>query len=669
MASDVASLTDGVRRAEDEVAGVVAQSRAATRGLDHLSGAHARISAAVEIIERVVSVEQQLGAAESAHRLGDDVRAAALLGRVRGTLSALGAPAAAADAATVSPAVTERALALDGDLRAGLGARIARDVAAWDAEATREGLRALSSLPPPGGEPPGPAGDSPHATRVLCDALRAALERPAPGVLDPATATPSHDAAGPVAAYWEALLSETRRAAGLVAKAAPGEVPSVVLEALGGACRASQPAVGAAIAGAVEAAGQAGGRAAAVGALAAVVAEAGAFVRGLPTAAGVREGEGGGAGAEGYLDALLAAMLPVLKAVKGYPALERAALLAEAAAAAGRIGRGDAEGLAGGFRDGLRAVAAACRGAAERCAAATGMTEAQGLAQAADQGMSDFLGRTGQVLSRAQPVMAGSPEVCAPAALRVVAEVAAVEGELESLSASLRAARRDALLLLAERARPSVSLSDMGLFGLAMRVNPKFDAKVRALVDGDDDAAELLPRAGRAARALLARAEEVACSVVLAQVSGHAAAVPGLTAWAAAGDGGAGAFSAYPQTWATAVGEHLLSLPQMLEASGGGEGGTGPGLLPRLASEGAGLAVAPCLRVERLTPPGARQMAADLEYLTSVLSALGVAPPAPLQALVGLSAAAAAGAGVGSEAAKWKGEAPEVVDAFVRMLQ
>lgn len=40
----------------------------------------------------------------------------------------------------------------------------------------------------------------------------------------------------------------------------------------------------------------------------------------------------------------------------------------------------------------------------------------------------------------------------------------------------------DALALLKERARPSVPLSDMGLFGLAMRVNPKFEAKVDGLL-------------------------------------------------------------------------------------------------------------------------------------------------------------------------------------------
>lgn len=40
----------------------------------------------------------------------------------------------------------------------------------------------------------------------------------------------------------------------------------------------------------------------------------------------------------------------------------------------------------------------------------------------------------------------------------------------------------DALPVLMERGRPSCPLADMGLFGLAIRVNPKFQAKVEALV-------------------------------------------------------------------------------------------------------------------------------------------------------------------------------------------
>ena len=117
--------------------------------------------------------------------------------------------------------------------------------------------------------------------------------------------------------------------------------------------------------------------------------------------------------------------------------------------------------------------------------------------------------------------------------------------------------------------------------------------------------------------------------MLLEEVSMHTAQVPGLAVWAAEDDAASiassAAFGAYPQAWATAVGEHLMALPQALEGldAGEGEGGSPGPWLGRLARTAAEAAASACAGVRTLGRRGGRQMAADLEYLASVVRGEG----------------------------------------------
>jgi len=104
-------------------------------------------------------------------------------------------------------------------------------------------------------------------------------------------------------------------------------------------------------------------------------------------------------------------------------------------------------------------------------------------------------------------------------------------------------------------------------------------------------------------------------------------------------------FSAYPQSFATAVGECLMELPSLLEplttaqvlAGGTHQEEKGPmdeaidaaAWLDRLAQHAVQVVLAKVGQVPRFSPMGRAQLHADLEYIAHVLRALGMdLPPA-----------------------------------------
>lgn len=197
--------------------------------------------------------------------------------------------------------------------------------------------------------------------------------------------------------------------------------------------------------------------------------------------------------------------------------------------------------------------------------------------------------------------------------------------------------------------------------------------------DGAGDAAQaaqapVLPMVAARAAAFEKAADALVYDVLASRVHRHLDGYAKLSVWEAthmSGEAGAAGnsfdlptFSAYPQACATAVGEYLLTLPQQFEPllgigpsspgapNVGGDAVDSGGAADdtRLASEwvvrvaggAASLATSAALAIEALDDSGAAQLAADMEYLANVVSALGVDVPAAMRTLLkGASAPAA----------------------------
>ncbi len=147
-----------------------------------------------------------------------------------------------------------------------------------------------------------------------------------------------------------------------------------------------------------------------------------------------------------------------------------------------------------------------------------------------------------------------------------------------------------------------------------------------------------------------ALAERALCG----RVAGHFAAVPALPEWQAkpATSVQLPSFTPYPLQYITAAGEYLMMLPQILESALASEGaieadGGGGEDAEEGSSEAAELvaewvdraALASCQlylnelkKLKVLSPQGAGQLAADIEYFSNVLSTLGLAVPSALAA-------------------------------------
>ena len=104
------------------------------------------------------------------------------------------------------------------------------------------------------------------------------------------------------------------------------------------------------------------------------------------------------------------------------------------------------------------------------------------------------------------------------------------------------------------------------------------------------------------------------------------------------------AFSSSPLPYVTAIAEHLFSLPEQLDLSGGKDGQEDPGAddsgekfmqhwVSRIGGELIALYSARVLALAALSPSGRVQLATDLQYLASILATLGAERLPQLQGL------------------------------------
>eukprot|EP00850_Spirogloea_muscicola_P014912 SM000110S18919 [mRNA] locus=s110:433576:438452:+ [translate_table: standard] len=152
-----------------------------------------------------------------------------------------------------------------------------------------------------------------------------------------------------------------------------------------------------------------------------------------------------------------------------------------------------------------------------------------------------------------------------------------------------------------------------------------------------------------AAPVAMARADEMAviCNVTTTwQIRLHLTDLWKLPTWTAEEEDNAfelPSFSAYRLPYITAIGEYLLTLPQQLEplastsegGQGEGEAEDGQGFFAtewmfKVAEGATALYIEQLRAIAALSERGARQLAADIEYLCNVLAALSMATPAVL---------------------------------------
>jgi len=337
--------------------------------------------------------------------------------------------------------------------------------------------------------------------------------------------------------------------------------------------------------------------------------------------------------------------------------------------------------------------------AAARCAALTGGVEAEALLRAADDALLSYLTSLQALLRRqraalALPGAAEAPPDAAPPsdeALHAVVALLAVARQLLSRSAQLEGQLRAALAEAAGRLRHALpggggeaALCAAGdAAGLRLLAAPERARRLHALLLASAEPRfGCLQHAAPRCAALADAMGDLVRDALGARLAAGAAELAALPLWAEReGRSEPGfelpAFSASPSEPATAMGEYLLTLPQLLEAVEGGEeaeeGGAGAGAaaawLQRLALGGAEALVGALTGLRALTTRGASQAEADADYFCNVLAALEVPPPPALLTLRALAPRAAEGLAAAAAAAAAEGVPVDaaVLEALQRM--
>lgn len=133
---------------------------------------------------------------------------------------------------------------------------------------------------------------------------------------------------------------------------------------------------------------------------------------------------------------------------------------------------------------------------------------------------------------------------------------------------------------------------------------------------------------------------ELVYDVLISKVRQRLSEISRLPIWSSVEEQGGlplPSFSAYPQAYVTSVGEYLLTLPQQLEPLAEGISGSEAGndeaqffateWIFKVAEGATALFMEQLRGIHYITDRGAQQLAADIEYLNNVLSALSMPIP------------------------------------------
>ncbi|KAJ1260319.1 hypothetical protein BS78_10G223100 [Paspalum vaginatum] len=149
-----------------------------------------------------------------------------------------------------------------------------------------------------------------------------------------------------------------------------------------------------------------------------------------------------------------------------------------------------------------------------------------------------------------------------------------------------------------------------------------------------------LPLTSQRVAAFSDTVNELVYDVLISKVRQRLSEVARLPIWSSVEEQGGlplPSFSAYPQAYVTSVGEYLLTLPQQLEPLAEGISGNEAGnedaqlfateWIFKVAEGATALFMEQLRGIHFITDRGAQQLAADIEYLNNVLSALSMPIP------------------------------------------
>lgn len=170
---------------------------------------------------------------------------------------------------------------------------------------------------------------------------------------------------------------------------------------------------------------------------------------------------------------------------------------------------------------------------------------------------------------------------------------------------------------------------------------PEKAKKLFNLLEQSKDARfHALPLASQRVAAFSDAVNDLVYDVLIAKVRQRLSDVSRLPIWSSVEEQGGlplPSFSAYPQAYVTSVGEYLLTLPQQLEPLAEGISGADTATedaqffatewMFKVAEGATALYMEQLRGIQYLTDRGAQQLAADIEYLSNVLSALSMPIP------------------------------------------
>nr|BAJ95800.1 predicted protein [Hordeum vulgare subsp. vulgare] len=149
-----------------------------------------------------------------------------------------------------------------------------------------------------------------------------------------------------------------------------------------------------------------------------------------------------------------------------------------------------------------------------------------------------------------------------------------------------------------------------------------------------------LPVTSQRVAAFSDKVNELVYDVLISKVRQRLSEIARLPIWSSVEEQGGlplPSFSAYPQAYVTSVGEYLLTLPQQLEPLTEGISGSEAGndeaqffateWIFKVAEGATALFMEQLRGIHYITDRGAQQLAADIEYLNNVLSALSMPIP------------------------------------------
>ncbi|CAG9465299.1 unnamed protein product [Pedinophyceae sp. YPF-701] len=632
VTGDVSALLGNAQRAKAAMAEIANTGRSLTHELEDVSLVRDRMESTRETLAEAASVGKLFPEASAALQRGDLPRAATILASVRRSVAIVRSVPGIASR-------EEQLRSLETRLQSLVESSLGQAVRSRDAGQARTLLGLLEGL-----------SRADALTQLYLRAATPALQA-LWGQGNPAEsgfATWLEGFFTRVAGYASDELEWLR----LVAPAKAAELLAALLSSF---VRAQQGALSSRLRSAL---GAAQGGAAASGALATLqgaVKACGGFlveIEGLLVGAG-DSGRVGIPRAQ-FLALALDATLPVARAVHDYGKMQQEWLAGKFAAAEGELGleaaRRDFGAAVGALEEAAPVLESSLREAVDTCAALTAGSESPGLSTAVDNTAPAFLSKLAAAL-RASAARAAATSDAAGAAVRAIRAA-------HALAAVVRGAESHARVTCASRLgdvleTPSGAAPPEGteLLHVSVCSSPKTEARLEGVLANmrSSSAQAMFGSTLQALKDVDGAVEECVRGVALNGVAKAVSGVAALPCWTedtrTAGSAPTPSFSAYPQLFATTVGEHLMALPALLEplAEGADDADAANGddapqdfdaerWLDALGSSAADVVIQALAGVPRLSDAGAAQMAADLEYVGNVLSALGVAAPPSLQA-------------------------------------